>query len=169
MIEETKKISNIKQLMNTEGSYIIPIRGKDVKVRVADTNFILHVDPSGFDLANAVRIDFPTPSIHPEGASADDLVKCPHCDGKGEIEAIIEGVTAPVTGRCGVCRTAGEITAEYAGRVVRGEVARLRRILLGVSLEAEAKRIGVSAQRLRIFEWGNKLSERIAAKIIAAQ
>lgn len=71
-------------------------------------------------------------------------VECPRCQGLGGISGQY----------CRVCCGYARVTVEYAARLKEGERKRLERIRRGVSLTAEAERLGITPRELDDREQG---------------
>ena len=81
-------------------------------------------------------------------------MRCPECQGKGEILAIACPGFKPVKIPCELCRMSGELSPEQAQWVKEGEAMRKDRVGRGLTLRAEAQRRGMDPLRLSHMERG---------------
>jgi DnaJ-class molecular chaperone len=81
---------------------------------------------------------------------------CPECSGAGIVEIVWSGVSpnAADAAECPCCQGAGAISKTQALRYQIGRELRRDRVARGVSLQAEARRLGITPRELSDREWG---------------
>jgi hypothetical protein len=82
---------------------------------------------------------------------------CPYCSGDGTCVVHIAHTDKPHTMEvlpCSFCDGTGEVPPERLAAYQRGRTIRESRILRGVSLREEAKRLGITAVELSRIERG---------------
>ena len=87
-----------------------------------------------------------------------EMVKCPHCNGPGELQLVHIHPGGWRRQRCRTCDGTNQIDAELARRMEMGRLLRQRRIDRTLSLREEAKRIGASPVVLSHVEVGHLTS-----------
>lgn len=92
-------------------------------------------------------------------------IGCPHCGGKGEIRALVDGFRGHErfadwrTLKCGTCHGRGALTPEEHQRVEAGVALREERVARGLTLRQEARRLGIDPIELSMREWGRQAPE----------
>lgn len=85
-----------------------------------------------------------------------NLVTCPECSGAGIVNVVWQGLPESVAdaAECSACRGIGEISPRHAMRLEVGRAMRNDRVARGLSLQQEAKRLGIETRKLADLEWG---------------
>ena len=97
----------------------------------------------------------PSPAeSHPVAAG-----ECYACNGVGEVTAHLNyggsnGEWKVIN--CPTCAGTGEITSEHAARIEAGRKARHARVLDGISLSEQARRLGITPAQLSAIEHGRQ-------------
>lgn len=85
-----------------------------------------------------------------------DQAICDHCNGNGSTIGFACPGFRPVVMPCRICGQTGKLTEDDLARVAAGKAMREDRIARNLSLREEAKRLGISPEKLWAQERGLK-------------
>ena len=86
-------------------------------------------------------------------AKARGGIRCPVCNGTGELSMVVVFASPPREVSCWFCK-GGTVSEERAHLYVRGRIKKGEREARGVSLEDEARRFGITTKQLHALEHG---------------
>ena len=87
-------------------------------------------------------------------AKARGGTRCPVCNGTGKLSMVVMFASPPQEVSCWFCKGGGSVSEEKAHLYTRGRIKKGERKERGVSLEDEARRLGITTKQLHALEHG---------------